>query len=262
MLARQEQAFTFDGPAGARLRGVLHLPAAAAGDARAAAVLLCHGMLSSKDGVKQVALARALAARGLFALRFDFQGRGESSGDLRGLTLTRELGDARAALAELARRTGARRLGLAGSSLGAAVGVLLAAEAPLGGLVTVAGVGRAELLAERVVGREGLARWARDGVLEIEGAAVGHGLVEDGACTDLAGAAARVRCPWLILHGAADEVVPVSDARLLHQASGGRATLEVLPGGDHRLLARPLLARVLAQSVRFLEAALAGEVSP
>jgi len=247
-----EEAFSFPGAGGVELRGVLHLPAGRA----ASAVLLCHGMLSSKDGTKQVALARALCEQGQAALRFDFQGRGESGGDLLGLSLTRELLDARAALAELRRRAGAGRVGVVGSSLGGAVGLLLAAEQPVHALVTWAGVGRADLLAERVVGREALARWARDGVLVLEGAPVGYGLVEDGRRVDLPAAAARVRCPWLILHGEADPVVPLADARLLHQASGGRAELEVLPGGDHQLVAPAHLARVLARTAAFLRDAL------
>ena len=45
-------------------------------------------------------------------------------------------------------------------------------------------------------------------------------------------AAARVRVPWLIAHGAADESVPLEDARTLH-AGNAAAELLLLEGTGH-----------------------------
>jgi putative redox protein len=51
-------------------------------------------------------------------------------------------------------------------------------------------------------------------------------------------AAARVRVPWLLVHGDADEMVPLEDATDAIGASGGvgmnRPELVTLPGVDHR----------------------------
>ena len=64
-------------------------------------------------------------------------------------------------------------------------------------------------------------------------------------------AAARMgRRPLLIVHGAEDEAVPVSDARILAEAAGDSAELRILPGAGHRLRADP---RAVALLVGWLE---------
>ena len=42
-----------------------------------------------------------------------------------------------------------------------------------------------------------------------------------------------ITCPILLIHGDADETVPVDAARLLHGATGGRARLEIVRNGTH-----------------------------
>ncbi|HML00436.1 MAG TPA: alpha/beta hydrolase [Acidimicrobiales bacterium] len=56
--------------------------------------------------------------------------------------------------------------------------------------------------------------------------------------------------PLLLVHGADDDDVPVSDARQLAEAAGSRAELHVLPGAGHRLRADP---RAMALLVGWLE---------
>jgi uncharacterized protein len=46
--------------------------------------------------------------------------------------------------------------------------------------------------------------------------------------------AAAVSIPWLLVHGSADELVPVSESLQAREAAGGRPALLVLPGVDHR----------------------------
>jgi putative redox protein len=56
--------------------------------------------------------------------------------------------------------------------------------------------------------------------------------------------------PVLVVHGAEDDEVPVSDARLLAEAAGRSAELRILPGAGHRLRADP---RAIALLVGWLE---------
>lgn len=56
--------------------------------------------------------------------------------------------------------------------------------------------------------------------------------------------------PVLVVHGADDDEVPVSDARLLAEAAGRSSELRVLPGAGHRLRADP---RAMALLVGWLE---------
>lgn len=56
--------------------------------------------------------------------------------------------------------------------------------------------------------------------------------------------------PVLVVHGADDDEVPVSDGRLLAEAAGRSAELRILPGAGHRLRADP---RAMALLVGWLE---------
>ena len=89
-------------------------------------VVVCHGMLSHRQGKVRV-LAEALAAAGLGALRFDHGGCGDSEGSREPFSLERRLADVDAAVAWLAERGGGE-VAFAGSSMGAATS-LVAAEA-------------------------------------------------------------------------------------------------------------------------------------
>jgi fermentation-respiration switch protein FrsA (DUF1100 family) len=66
----------------------------------------------------------------------------------------------------------------------------------------------------------------------------------------LAAAAALGTRSLLLVHGAEDDHVAVSDARELAEAAGGRAELHVLPGAGHHLRADP---RAMALLVGWLE---------
>jgi fermentation-respiration switch protein FrsA (DUF1100 family) len=50
---------------------------------------------------------------------------------------------------------------------------------------------------------------------------------------DIGAAAAELRCPWLQVHGAVDESVPLAEARELWERSGRKSRLVVLPRGSH-----------------------------
>ncbi len=220
------------------LAAVLHHPAGRQpGPVAAAVAVVAHGMESSKDSPKHVALCRRLAAAGVAALRFDFAGRGESEGDPAALNLSREVEDLDGILAEVA-GWGVPRVALVGSSLGAAVCLLAAASAP-----------------ERVAA---LATIACPAVLP-QGARVSAEFAADAAGHDLVAAAARVRVPWLVTHGDADGVVPIADGERLAAAAG--VTLVRFSGADHRFTLAADQERLLAAVAAHVVAALAREPS-
>jgi fermentation-respiration switch protein FrsA (DUF1100 family) len=55
---------------------------------------------------------------------------------------------------------------------------------------------------------------------------------------DIEAAAERLRLPWLIVHGEADETVSVREAQQLHRANGERAELLLVRRGSHTFGAR------------------------
>jgi alpha/beta superfamily hydrolase len=188
-------------------------------------------MLSSRSSPKHVAVCERAAAAGAMALRFDFAGRGESAGTPDDLTVSGELDDLRAAV-DLVRQRCARATSVVGSSMGGAVAVLAASELELAGLVTIAAPAAIPTAPRDAWG--GPARALGDGRIGLpDGSTIPRALFDDARSHDVAEAARRVRCPWLVLHGERDTVVGSGAARLLAR-SGKLTRCVVHPTAGHR----------------------------
>jgi len=234
-------------PRGERLAGWLHEPEGGGGRF---GVVVAHGMLSSKDSPKHAAICARLANRGAVTLRFDFAGRGESEGDPELLTVSREVADLGAAVAWLRARVGAK-VGVVGSSLGGTVAVLAAAGDPaLAGLVTASSPAGVPTAPRAAWG--GASGPRRDGRVEVApGVFIRDDFFRDAARHDVHEAAAAVTCPWLVLHGARDEVVPVTSAGAFARANP-RARVVLHPDADHRFSAPAWQAWLVEQVGTFL----------
>lgn len=233
------------------LAGVLHHPQ---GTAPTTAVVVAHGMLSSKASAKHVAVCERAAAAGALALRFDFAGRGGSEGTPSDLTVSGECADLEGALDAVAARGLSRTL-LVGSSLGGSVAVLTAARRDVAGLVTIAApvsLPRSPRTAwgETHADADGTERFA-------DGTPLPIALFADAPKHDIAAAASAVQCPWLVIQGDRDAVVPPGAAREL-AARGHRTRLVVHPAADHAFTAGPHLEWLLDTVARFLQPAIAG----
>jgi dipeptidyl aminopeptidase/acylaminoacyl peptidase len=62
----------------------------------------------------------------------------------------------------------------------------------------------------------------------------------------------RIKCPVLILHGDADEIVPIEEAYELHACLSSVKRLSILPGTDHRLSDPALLQRAVTEALDWL----------
>lgn len=232
-----------------RLSGVLHHPRTSKPNG---AAILCHGMDSDKNSEKLVFLARALAAAGVLALRFDFTYVGESSGCFEEITCSGETDDLRAAYT-LVQTHRPGKIALLGSSMGGTVAVLFAATQPaIAALVTVAAPLHPEHFPRRMLTEAQLRDWRARGFTTYNGKRLNVSLLEDLERLDPPQAARAVACPTLVLHGAADAVVPVEEAYELHGCLAGQKRLSILPGGDHRLSDPALMRRALEESLDWL----------
>jgi pimeloyl-ACP methyl ester carboxylesterase len=192
-------------------------------------------MMSSKEGTKQKAFAHVFEARGFSALRFDFSFCGESEGKFEEITFAQEVDDLWSAV-RWVQEKGAGPIGLLGSSMGGAVAILHArGDSSIEALVTLAAVGTPARIADRMDDLQRKTQeWKDQGyVLGAEGEP-GKDFFEDARSQDVVGAAGGLSVPLLVLHGGADEVVPVEDAYAIHVNAGGPKELKVLPGVDHR----------------------------
>jgi uncharacterized protein len=223
---------------GERLDAAFH-PAAVSRDAAhggaqrdaGAIALIAHGVTSNKDRPYLVELAESLSRAGIASLRFTFAGNGGSEGRYEDSTPSKEVDDLGCVI-DAAVAAGFPRVVCVGHSLGAAVGLLRAVrDGRVVALVSLAGM----LHVERFMTRH-------FGTLQFGGPMLGRSgcpwspaLAEDAArMGSLLPEAAAVTVPWLLVHGTADELVPIGDAHDARVASGGRAELVTLPGADHR----------------------------
>ncbi|HEX8696196.1 MAG TPA: prolyl oligopeptidase family serine peptidase [Longimicrobium sp.] len=242
------------GDGGPPVRGDVRVKA---GTRPKSAVVVCHGFKGFRTWGPWPALAKALAAHGHAAVTFDFSrnGVGADGVDFSALELFREnthsrnLDEIRMVLdaLEAGRLTERRpkRVGLFGHSRGGGEAVLTAAVDPrLDTLVTWAAIAS-------VPGRwteEQVARWRRGEDVLIENARTRQQMpiapdywvdfVEHRDRLDIGAAAAEVAVPWLIVHGDADETVPVDEGHALFAAAGENAELLVIEGADHTLGAK------------------------
>jgi len=264
--------FTLQGPT-ALLYGLADLPDE---PGERPAVVICHGFKGFMEWGFFPALAALLAERGYVAVRFNLSGTGMRPGDelvtdpdaFRANTYSRELAELLAVLDATGEsiapgRVDRGRIGLLGHSRGGG-GALLAAASPawrdrLRALVTWAAIADVDRFTP-----EQKAEWRRSGELPVTNArtgqelALGAGLLADveerRADLDLLAAAAARRAPWLIVHGAEDETVPVAEAHRLAEHAAGRAELLVVPGASHTFGSRHPFAGPTPQLIQALNA--------
>lgn len=259
------------------IRGEARVP-----DNPAGAVVICHGFKGFARFAFFPRLADKLAHAGLTAVTFDFSGSGIGE-DRENFTnqlafthntFTQELDDIEAVVAE-ARLHGwiAGGYGLMGHSRGGGMAILHAArDSDVKALVTWAAISHVNRWPP-----EQVADWRQRGLMDIPNARTGQTIpvsnellreMEELGETrlNIAAAAERVSAPWLILHGDADETVPVSEARHLAAIAGITKRLEVIEGGNHTLGGKhpltevpPVLQRATSETVAFFVEHLAGK---
>lgn len=221
-------------------------PGRTGGDAVA---VVLHGVTSHHDRPYLVALCDALGARGIASLRFSFAGNGRSEGAFADATIGKEVDDLGAVLDALP----ARRIACVGHSMGALVATLRAAvDRRIGALVSLAGMVDAAGFCARHFAR---LVPGRDVMFGRAGCVLSPAFLADARrIGSVAPAAARVAVPWLLVHGEADELVPLADAEAAAAATAC-AELVVIAGADHRFTGdeRAMIGVVVPWLVRVLD---------
>jgi pimeloyl-ACP methyl ester carboxylesterase len=243
------ERISFANSRGDTLVGVLHRPLE---NNSTGAAILCHGMESHKNSEKLIFLGQELAQRGILALRFDFSYVGESSGKFEDITYSGEVEDLRAAY-ELVRQRRDGKVAIFGSSMGGTVALMFAAAEPqVAAVATLAAPLHPEKFPSRVLSSAGLQRWRERGFTRYNGQRLNLAMLEDLESIDVPGAARKIACPVLILHGDADEVVPVAEAHELYACLRNTKRLSILKDADHRLSDRATMQRAMLEALDWL----------
>jgi len=244
-----EHRVSFPNKRGQKLIGIVHN--AAAREPKAA-VILCHGMESSKESEKIVTLSWQLAERGILALRFDFAGSGGSEGKFEEITYSGEVEDLRAAY-EVVMKYRPKKIGVLGSSMGGTVALLFAAqEQNVAALVTIAAPVHPERFSERLSTPELTRQWRTQGFIEYHGRRLNVSLLHDLEVLDAPKAARKISCPVLVIHGDKDDIVPVEEGHELFAGLAGPKRLCIIEGSGHRLTEPAHLQKALAESIDWL----------
>lgn len=205
------------------------------------AVLFLHGFPGAE---KNVDIQRELLGRGVASLAPHFRGAWGSEGEYRFSNL---VSDARAGLRRLRSMPGVdpRRIGLFGFSFGGWTALHLAAEVPaFRAVVSVSPVGGPEMIVPGA--RERVARLCRP--LRVRSPlALFRDFVLSVRRRDPAESVRRIRAPLLLVHGAADEVVPCEVSKRIFAAAREPKRLVLMPGARHDFLdRRERLARLVS----------------
>ena len=268
--AQSPEAFEIPCKDGLTIRGEIRPAESSLGT-----VIVCHGFKGFAHWAFFPYLAQTLAENGLTGITFDFSGSGigrdrESFTEpeaFAGNTLSREQEDLEN-LVDYARRKKwiGGKFGLFGHSRGGGTAIVFAAatDSDVSSLVTWAAISYPNRWSS-----EDVHTWRRRGHAEITNSRTGQimrlgtDLLDDvelhgNTKLNIEGAAGRIKVPWLIVHGTADETVPSSEAERLHALSPGVSTLRLIEGANHGFDAKhplseipPVLEKVVLETVKF-----------
>ena len=198
---------------------------------RAEIIVLGHGVTGNKDRPFLIEMAEGWAAQGLNVIRHSWSGNGESEGDFADSNISKEVSDLNAVIGSLT-DTGFK-VCYTGHSMGGAVGVSQAArDERIHWLVSLAGIVHTKAFADDAFGDlipgEGL-------MFDKEGLILPQAYMDDlHVINSVIDETAKIRVPWLLLHGDADDVVPIQDSRdAVARATTSDIEFFELPGVDH-----------------------------
>jgi dipeptidyl aminopeptidase/acylaminoacyl peptidase len=241
---------------GQQLIGMLHIPDN--GTSPCPAVVFFHGFTSTKVEPHRIYVktARKLASAGFYAFRFDFRGSGDSEGDFSETTIGGEISDAIKSIDVLTAMEGvdAERIGVLGLSMGGCVAACVSGQdarvkstvlwAPFSDdppdLVQMFLAG----YAERPNPDEDFA--------DYNGNTIGKAFIEELPQVRPSQEIQRFSGPLLIIHGEADEMVPVPHGQRYYELVKDRDALTeiaIIPQADHTFKAKAWEDVVIARSV-------------
>ncbi|KAJ0964495.1 hypothetical protein J5N97_025633 [Dioscorea zingiberensis] len=219
---------------GEMLVGVLHRTSSSR------LVILCHGFQSSKEDKSLLTLADALTKEGFSAFRFDFAGNGESDGIFQYGNYRKEAADLRAVIMYLSKQK-YDVCAIVGHSKGGNAVLLYASI--YGGIDTVINISGRFALERGIQGRLGkdfMQRIKTHGFIDVKNKSgkVEYRVTEesllDRLSTDMRAACTCINkeCRVLTVHGSADEIVPVEDAKEFAKLIPNHK-LHIIEGANH-----------------------------
>lgn len=213
---------------GERIAAVIHHPEGSP----KGSVLLQHGLFSDKEGNWE-RRADFFAGRGFTAVRFDRRGYGESDREFHEFNLTTGVEDSIAVMDHL-EGEGEGSYAIYGSSFGGLIAVHVAASDPR---VEALGLRAPATFTEGIFGDLREEAREKGGSVDLEdrmaGARMEMSFFEDLERYDAAEAAREIGAPTIILHGGADDVVPIEDSKRFYEILTAEKKFVEMEGEGH-----------------------------
>ena len=216
-------------------------------------VLIGHGVTGNKDRPFVKTLANGLSDAGIPTIRMSFTGNGDSGGDFRDCTISKEVADLCSVLDVVAE---GRRMVYAGHSMGGAVGVLAASQDNrIGHLVSLAGMVHTAKFCEVEFGDQ----TPDEGFMwEEESCPLSSTYVNDmNQIESVLQMGSEIRVPWLLIHGTEDDVVPIDETHEIFEKANEPKQKVVIDGGDHVFSTEEAASTMVEAVVSWLKTQLA-----
>lgn len=194
-------------------------------------VVLGHGVTGNKDRPVITDTATALNEAGFDTLAFSFSGNGDSEGNFRESTISKEVKDLAYVLNAVSDKY--PNIAYVGHSMGGAVGVLQTSQDKrIKALVSLAGMVDTKAFAQTEFGEE----TPDQGLMwEEEDCPLSSAFMKD-LCEEIENVAPQaedVKAPWLLVHGTADDVVLPRDTKQIQSIKGDAVKVVFVEGADH-----------------------------
>lgn len=228
-----EKPIVFKNKSGKQLIGILHLPE---GKGRFPLAVICHGFGATKSRRRIVELARDLEKKEIVAFRFDFEGCGDSQGDLKNATIRNEISDLELAIKKISRQKNIdkRRITLISESFGSAIVLLYLAQNKILAktLVFWAPAFNQRKLIPVWFTKSEIKKWQKQGYFIRKEKIMGINYFKENKDKDYSFLLSKIKVPILILHGRKDETVPVEFSKKLAQ-NCKNIKLKIYPKAEH-----------------------------
>ncbi len=199
-------------------------------------LIVCHGFTGTKEGGgKAIEMGKYFAKHGINVLLFDFSGNGESEGEFRDITLTRQVHDLHAAVSWINSNRGGK-IFLMGRSFGGTTAICYQGtyKGPILGVIGINSVARPYTLFQNFIHKEkgdNIVLRSVHGEVKVRGK-----FFDDLRNWDVLFCASNISPSHLfIIHGQADELVDPMQGKEIYLAAREPKRLKIVPGLDHSL---------------------------
>jgi len=237
----KETEVTFKDKQDRNIAGTLLIPD---GSGPFPAVIVCHGFKSLRKQTHIRAIAEEISAKELATLRFDFtKDPGESSLPFPEMTVTYELEVLDEAVKFLKAQVeiNPEKIGMTGHSLGGLVVGWYSANNPnIAAVVPLSGVYSFEEAWRKAYGEETMQEFKEKGFAQVFSQTLNRPLrinesyYQDALGYDMDKVIENLVCPILVVHGTADQSVPLEHAQHFYDRARSQVKeLKIIKGSDH-----------------------------